>query len=66
MHIERHTFGNISGEKIPIIMLQKIYRHLCITTIDYLASFIHKDADDALDSVLAFEPPMKYKKKKLA
>src|SRR6185312_9441726 len=32
MHIARHTFGNISGEKIPIQMLQKLYRHSSITT----------------------------------
>lgn len=57
MHIARHTFGNISGEKIPIQMLQKLYRHSSITTtIGYQQNFIHKDADDALDSVLAFEP----------
>ena len=61
MHIARHTFGNISGEKIPIQMLQKLYRHSSITTtIGYQQNFIHKDADDALDSVLAFEPTKKY------
>lgn len=27
MHIARHSFGNISGDKIPIQMLQKLYRH---------------------------------------
>jgi len=53
MHIARHTFGNISGEKIPIQMLQKLYRHSSITTtIGYQANFIHKDADDALDAVV--------------
>ena len=53
MHIARHTFGNISGDKIPIQMLQKLYRHSSITTtIGYQANFIHKDADDALDAVL--------------
>ncbi len=57
MHIARHTFGNISGDKIPIQMLQKLYRHSSITTtIGYQSNFIYKDADDALDSVLAFEP----------
>lgn len=57
MHIARHTFGNISGEKIPVQMLQKLYRHSSITTtIGYQQNFIHKDADDALDSVLAYEP----------
>lgn len=55
MHIARHTFGNISGEKIPIQMLQKLYRHSSITTtIGYQANFIHKDADEALDAVISF------------
>jgi len=53
MHIARHTFGNISGDKIPIQMLQKLYRHTSInTTIGYQSNFIYKDADDALDSVI--------------
>ncbi len=55
MHIARHTFGNISGDKIPIQMLQKLYRHSSITTtIGYQANFIHKNADEALDSVIDF------------
>ena len=54
-HIARHTFGNISGNKIPIQMLQKLYRHTSITTtIGYQASFIHKDADEALNAVIGF------------
>lgn len=53
MHIARHTFGNISGDKIPIQMLQKLYRHSSITTtIGYQSNFIHKDADEALDAVI--------------
>ncbi|HTN45539.1 MAG TPA: site-specific integrase [Flavipsychrobacter sp.] len=53
MHIARHTFGNISGDKIPVQMLQKLYRHSSITTtIGYQANFIHKDTDDALDAVV--------------
>jgi integrase/recombinase XerD len=53
MHIPRHSFGNISGDKIPVQMLQKLYRHTSITTtIGYQANFINKDADDALDKVL--------------
>lgn len=53
MHMPRHSFGNISGDKIPIQMLQKLYRHTSITTtIGYQANFIHKDADDALDAVI--------------
>jgi integrase len=55
MHIARHSFGNISGDKIPIQMLQKLYRHSSVTTtIRYQANFIHKDADDALESVINF------------
>ncbi len=55
MHIARHSFGNISGDKIPIQMLQKLYRHSSITTtIMYQSNFIHKDTDDALESVLNF------------
>lgn len=53
MHIARHTFGNISGDKIPIQMLQKLYRHSSVlTTIGYQSSFIHKDADEALEAVI--------------
>lgn len=55
MHIARHTFGNISGDRIPIQMLQKLYRHSSITTtINYQKNFLFKEADDALDSVLNF------------
>ncbi|MCT8340614.1 tyrosine-type recombinase/integrase [Flavobacteriaceae bacterium TK19130] len=55
MHIARHSFANISGDKIPIQMLQKLYRHSSVTTtIRYQANFIHNDADDALDTVVNF------------
>ena len=55
MHIARHTFGNISGDRIPIQMLQKLYRHSSITTtIGYQANFVHKDADEALNAVVGF------------
>ena len=55
MYIARHTFGNISGDKIPIQMLQKLYRHSSIiTTMGYQQNFVHKDKDDALDSVIGF------------
>lgn len=55
MHIARHSFGNISGDTIPIQMLQKLYRHSSVTTtIRYQANFIHKDADEALDKVIDF------------
>ena len=53
MHIARHSFGNISGDRIPIQMLQKLYRHSNITTtINYQKAFTYKDADDALDAVI--------------
>ena len=52
-HIARHTFGNMAGDKIDPRMLQKLYRHSNLkTTIGYQANFIHKDADDALETVL--------------
>ena len=52
MHIARHTFGNISGDKISLQMLQKLS---CVTTtIGYQANFMFKDADDALDAVVGF------------
>ena len=55
MHISRHTFGNLSGDKIPIQMLQKLYRHSDIkTTIGYQSCFINKDTDDALEAVIGF------------
>ncbi|WP_412476640.1 tyrosine-type recombinase/integrase [Flavobacterium sp. TBRC 19031] len=53
MHIARHTFATLAGDKIPVQMLQKLYRHSDIkTTIGYQANFIYKDADEALDAVL--------------
>lgn len=55
MHIARHSFGNISGDKIPIQMLQKLYRHSSVTTtILYQSNFIQKDADEALEKVINF------------
>ena len=55
MHIARHSFGNIAGDNIHPLMLQKLYRHSDLkTTLNYQANFIHKDADDALDSVVNF------------
>jgi site-specific recombinase XerD len=54
-HIARHSFGNIAGDKIHPLMLQKLYRHSDLkTTINYQSNFIHKDADEALDSVVDF------------
>lgn len=55
MHIARHTFGNIAGDKIPVQMLQKLYRHSSIlTTIGYQANFMHQESDDAIDAVTKF------------
>lgn len=55
MHIARHSFGNIAGDKIPIQMLQKLYRHSSITTtINYQANFMHRETDDALEKVVNF------------
>ena len=55
MHISRHSFGQIAGDKIPPQALQKLYRHSDLkTTIGYQANFINKDVDKALDSVLNF------------
>lgn len=53
MHIARHTFATVAADKIPLPMLQKLYRHSDIkTTVGYQMNFIHKDADDALHTVL--------------
>lgn len=53
MHIARHTFGNISRDRIPVQVLQKLYRHSKLeTTIGYQSNFIHKDVDDALAAVI--------------
>ncbi|MCV9385306.1 site-specific integrase [Reichenbachiella ulvae] len=55
-HIARHTFGNIAGDRIHPLMLQKLYRHSDLkTTINYQANFIHKEADEALDMVIGSE-----------
>lgn len=52
-HIARHTFATLAGDKVPIQMLQKLYRHSDVrTTIGYQSAFIYKDADDALVAVI--------------
>jgi len=54
-HIARHSFGNIAGDRIHPLMLQKLYRHSDLkTTLNYQANFIHRDADEALDNVINF------------
>jgi integrase len=53
MHISRHSFGNIAGDKVSPQMLQKLYRHSSLsTTMGYQGNFIHKDTDEALDAVI--------------
>ncbi len=53
MHIARHTFGNIAGDKIPLQRLQQLYRHSSIeTTLNYQKAFLYKGSDDALNHVL--------------
>ena len=55
MHIARHSFGNIAGDRIPVQMLQKLYRHSTITTtMQYQSNFISKETDKALDDVVSF------------
>ncbi len=55
MHISRHTFGNLAGDKISPQLLQKLYRHSDLkTTIGYQANFINQDVDSALEAVLKF------------
>lgn len=52
-HIARHTFATLAGDKVPLQMLQKLYRHSDIrTTIGYQSAFFYKDADDALEAVI--------------
>ncbi|MEO8174940.1 MAG: site-specific integrase [Sediminibacterium sp.] len=52
-HISRHSFGNVSGKRIPVQILQKLYRHTHIsTTMNYQGNFIHDDVDNALDAVI--------------
>lgn len=55
MHIARHSFGNIAGDRIPVQMLQKLYRHSSITTtMQYQSNFMSKETDKALDDVVNF------------
>lgn len=55
MHIARHTFGNLSGDKVHTRILQRLYRHAHVaTTLGYQQNFIHKDVDDALNAVIEF------------
>lgn len=52
-HISRHTFAQLASDKVPVQILQKLYRHSNITTtIGYQSNFTTKDTDEALDNVL--------------
>lgn len=54
-HIARHSFATIAGDKIPMPMLQKLYRHSSIeTTVMYQRAFLFKDTDEALNEVIRF------------
>ena len=55
MHIARHSFGNVAGNKIPAQILQQLYRHSSIkTTMMYQSNFINSETDDALQKVINF------------
>jgi integrase/recombinase XerD len=57
MHIARHSFAQMANEKIPIQILQKLYRHSSIiTTMGYQSNFTTQQTDDALDKVLNAQP----------
>lgn len=54
MHIARHSFAQISADRIPANILQRLYRHSDIkTTMGYQSNFINKTTDDALESVIS-------------
>ena len=60
MHIARHSFAQ-NAKHIDVRTLQYLFRHSKLeTTEGYMGNFIHKDADDALDTILAFEPSESY------
>lgn len=52
-HVARHTFATLAGDKVPLQMLQKLYRHSDVrTTMGYQSAFLYKDADEALEAVI--------------
>lgn len=56
MHLARHSFAQMAGDKIPVQILQKLYRHSSIvTTMGYQSNFTTQQTDDALDKVLNLE-----------
>jgi integrase/recombinase XerD len=57
MHIARHSFATIAGDKISLNVLQGMFRHsTLLVTAGYMGNFTNQQADDALDLVLNFEP----------
>lgn len=53
MHLARHSFAQVASDKIPVQVLQKLYRHSSIlTTMGYQSNFSTQQTDDALDKVL--------------
>lgn len=55
MHVSRHSFAQVSADKIPVQILQKLYRHSNIpTAIGYQSNFSTKDMDEALENVIKF------------
>ncbi len=53
MHLARHSFAQVAGDKIPLQILQKLYRHSSIiTTMGYQSNFTTQQADESLDKVL--------------
>lgn len=55
-HLARHTFGHLSGDKIPVQTLQLIYRHSDIrTTINYQRHWMNKQkVGEAVKAVMSF------------
>lgn len=53
MHLARHSFAQVASDKIPVQILQKLYRHSSIlTTMGYQSNFTNQQTDEALDKVL--------------
>lgn len=53
LHIPRHTFGKLAGNKIQIKTLQKLYRHSHLsTTAICQQNFGHDEVDNALDKIV--------------
>jgi site-specific recombinase XerD len=55
LHIARHSFAQLAGDKVSVQVLQLLYRHSNImTTIRYQGNFATQKTDQALDTVLNF------------